>query len=84
MIMASRIVYGMANEGIVPAVLGRVHGGRRTPLIAILLTTGLAIVLVSTAEVFLRAGLLLLVGVACWALNRVVTGRTETATAPAA
>ena len=31
LIMASRLVYGMSNEGIVPKALGRVHRGRRTP-----------------------------------------------------
>ena len=29
MIMASRLVYGMSNEGIVPRVLGRVHRAAR-------------------------------------------------------
>jgi basic amino acid/polyamine antiporter, APA family len=34
MIMASRLVYGMAAQGIVPTALGRVHSDRRTPWIA--------------------------------------------------
>ena len=38
MIMASRLVYGMSNEGIVPKVLGRVHQGRQTPYVAIAFT----------------------------------------------
>jgi basic amino acid/polyamine antiporter, APA family len=50
MIMASRLLYGMAEEGVVPRVLGRVHGGRRTPWVAILFTTAIAIVLVITAN----------------------------------
>ena len=39
MIMASRLVYGMSNEGILPRVFGRVHGGRHTPYVSIIATT---------------------------------------------
>jgi APA family basic amino acid/polyamine antiporter len=46
MIMASRLVYGMSNEGIVPKALGRVHPGRRTPYVAILFTASLAAALI--------------------------------------
>jgi len=47
MIMASRLLYGMSREKIMPAVLGRVHEGRRTPWVAIVVTTLLAVVLIS-------------------------------------
>jgi APA family basic amino acid/polyamine antiporter len=50
MIMASRLVYGMAAQGIVPTALGRVHSGRRTPLVAILFTTAPAIFLISSGD----------------------------------
>jgi amino acid transporter len=50
MIMASRLLYGMAEEGVVPSVLGRVHSARRTPWVAILFTTAIGVVLVLTAE----------------------------------
>lgn len=50
MIMASRLVYGMSEEGIVPAGFGRVLPRRRTPIAAIAFTTALALVLVSTGE----------------------------------
>lgn len=129
MIMASRLLYGMSVQGIVPRAFSKVLPGRRTPWVAIAFTTLLAMVLVSTgdlstladmtvvllltvfalvnvsvlalrgdrvdhehyraptllpaigvvisiavmftkdADVFLRAGVLLLVGVAFWALN---------------
>jgi basic amino acid/polyamine antiporter, APA family len=46
MVMASRLIYGMA-AGIVPRTLGRVHRGRRTPWVAILFTTALAVLLIS-------------------------------------
>ena len=35
-IMGSRLLYGMARQGLVPAALGRVHARRRTPHLAIL------------------------------------------------
>lgn len=34
-ITASRLIYGMARQGLLPAVFGKVHAGRRTPHIAI-------------------------------------------------
>jgi len=34
--MGSRVIYGMARQGFVPRVLGRVHPARRTPHLAIL------------------------------------------------
>jgi APA family basic amino acid/polyamine antiporter len=137
MIMASRLLYGMGNQGILPSAISRVHGERRTPYIAIVFTTLLALALVTTGEVetladttvvlllsvfvlvnisvlvlrrdrvehdhfraptfvpvigvlvslalitqqegeiYLRAGILLAIGVALWAINRLVMGRTE-------
>ncbi|HVL95656.1 MAG TPA: APC family permease [Solirubrobacteraceae bacterium] len=50
MIMASRLVYGMARESIVPPILGRVHGGRRTPWVAILFTAGIAGILAASGD----------------------------------
>src|SRR4051794_16474125 len=46
LVMASRLMYGMANEKFVPAVLGKVHPERRTPWVAILFTASIAAVLV--------------------------------------
>jgi APA family basic amino acid/polyamine antiporter len=34
-IMGSRLLYGMSRQGLLPAVLGRVHAKRRTPHVAI-------------------------------------------------
>ncbi len=47
MLMASRLVYGMARERVVPGVLGHVHRGRRTPWVAIAFTTALALTLIT-------------------------------------
>ena len=50
MIMASRIVYGMADQGIVPRLFARTLPERRTPFAAIIFTTAIAIVLISTGD----------------------------------
>lgn len=50
MMMASRLVYGMARERVVPAVLGRVHARRRTPVVAIAFTVLLALTLTATGD----------------------------------
>jgi len=47
MLMASRLVYGMSNQGVLPPLLGRVHERRRTPTTAILFTTALAFGLIT-------------------------------------
>jgi APA family basic amino acid/polyamine antiporter len=47
MLMASRLVYGMSREGVLPAALGKVHAKRRTPYIAIGFTTLLAFGLIT-------------------------------------
>ncbi|WP_260190077.1 APC family permease [Actinophytocola gossypii] len=49
MLMASRLLYGMANERILPKVFGTVHPFRRTPWVSILVTSAIAAVLVATA-----------------------------------
>jgi amino acid transporter len=45
LMMASRLLYGMANERVIPRVFGRVHERRRTPWVAILCTTAIALAL---------------------------------------
>ncbi len=47
MLMASRLVYGMSREHVLPAALGKVHHSRRTPYIAIGFTTLLAFALIT-------------------------------------
>jgi uncharacterized integral membrane protein len=34
-VMGSRLLYGMARQGLLPAALGRVHGVRQTPYVAV-------------------------------------------------
>jgi len=47
MMMASRLLFGMANERIVPAPFARVHRTRRTPYVAIAFTVVIAAALVT-------------------------------------
>lgn len=47
MLMASRLVYGMSREHVLPPVLGKVHATRRTPYVAIAFTTLLAFALIA-------------------------------------
>ena len=42
MLMASRLLYGMANQDVLPRVMGSIHPGRRTPWVSILFTTAIA------------------------------------------
>ncbi|WP_209713188.1 APC family permease [Marmoricola sp. OAE513] len=46
MLMASRLVYGMANQGVLPRGLGKVLPKQRSPWTAIVFTTALALVLI--------------------------------------
>jgi APA family basic amino acid/polyamine antiporter len=50
MMMASRLLYGMGKERIIPNAFAKVHPGRRTPWFAIVVTSALAVVLVLLLE----------------------------------
>lgn len=52
MLMASRLVYGMARQQVLPAVLGTVHPTLRSPWAAILFTTLIACALILYVSVF--------------------------------
>lgn len=56
MIMASRMAYGMAHQGLLPAALGRVLAKRGTPWVAIIVTTIVTIVLTFTGGLAILAG----------------------------
>lgn len=84
MLMASRLLYGMANQRVLPKQLGAILKGRRSPWAAILFSTALAITLIwyvagastnSVANLSSTTALLLLcvftvVNVACVVLKR--------------
>jgi amino acid transporter len=78
MLMASRLLYGMANQGVLPAPFALVSP-RRTPWFAILFTTGLSILLILTTDdlsglsdttVLLLTSVFLLVNIAVLVLRR--------------
>jgi APA family basic amino acid/polyamine antiporter len=78
MLMASRLLYGMANQGVLPAPFSLVSP-RRTPWFAILFTTGLSILLILTTDdlsglsdttVLLLTSVFLLVNIAVLVLRR--------------
>lgn len=47
MLMASRLLYGMSREKVLPPPFGRVHARRRTPYVAIVFTTLVAFGLIT-------------------------------------
>ncbi|MGL5849872.1 MAG: APC family permease, partial [Phycicoccus sp.] len=47
MLMASRLLYGMARQQVLPPFLGRVGSGRRTPWAAIVFTTAISFGLIA-------------------------------------
>jgi amino acid transporter len=51
LMMASRLLYGMSNEGVIPRVFGAVHQRRRTPWVAIIFTTAVALALAARSDV---------------------------------
>ncbi|MBM2619826.1 APC family permease [Actinoplanes sp. LDG1-06] len=56
MLMASRLLYGMANERVLPRVLGKVHPSRRTPWVGIVFTTVIAFGLIWFADLTALGG----------------------------
>jgi amino acid transporter len=89
-IMGSRLIYGMARQGLLPAALGRVHATRRTPHVAIITMLSVAIALALSGTLTYLAGttslLLLLVfftlHLALLAIKRRDVGRARTFCAP--
>ena len=51
LVAQSRIMYGMARQGIVPRVFARTHATRRTPWVSIIFTAGLVCLLLAIADV---------------------------------
>ncbi len=98
MLMASRLLYGMANQRVLPKQLGKVLPGRRTPWVAIAFSTVLAILLIwyvtsdptsnvvanlSSTTALLLLGVFTVVNVACVVLrNRDVDQHKVRFTAP--
>jgi amino acid transporter len=50
-VTASRLLYGMSSQGLLPAIVGRVHRARQTPHVAILILLALLAPLMLSAGV---------------------------------
>lgn len=59
-IMSSRLAYGMAQDGLLPSVLARVLPRRRTPWVAIIVTSGLSLALALTGSIEVLASTMVL------------------------
>ena len=62
MLMASRLIYGMSRQHVLPPVLGRVHPIRHSPWVAILFTTAIAFGLIFYVTVFANSSAISLLG----------------------
>jgi amino acid transporter len=62
MLMASRLIYGMARQHVLPPVLGAVHPSRRTPWVAIVFTTAIAFGLIFYVTAFANSSAISLLG----------------------
>lgn len=51
LIMASRLLYGLGEQRIVPGLFARVASGRQTPWVSIVVITAVAVALVSTGSI---------------------------------
>ncbi len=76
LIMASRVIFGLSDNGSLPAFLSRVHPTLRTPVIATVLVAGLTLVLaltfpISTLAAWTSAITLAIFILVCIALIRV-------------
>ncbi len=52
----SRILYGMAREGVVPAVFSRIHPTRRSPYVALVFSAAVVSGLLVVGDLLVRAG----------------------------
>ena len=62
MLMASRLIYGMARQHVLPPELGAVHPTRRTPWVAIVFTTAIAFGLIFYVTAFANSSVISLLG----------------------
>jgi amino acid transporter len=62
MLMASRLIYGMARQHVLPPVLGTVHPTRRSPWVAILFTTLIAFGLIIYVSTFASSNAIAVLG----------------------
>jgi APA family basic amino acid/polyamine antiporter len=68
LVAQSRIMYGMARQGVMPKIFGRTHATRHTPWVAILFTAGLVITLLVTTDVTTLANVTVLFLITVYAM----------------
>jgi amino acid transporter len=81
-VMASRVLYGMAREGMLPQWLGSVHAGRRTPVnatVLVVVATGAFALLVPFLQLAELTSLVMLLVFACVNLSLFLIGRHDQA-----
>lgn len=62
MLMASRLIYGMARQHVLPPALGLVHPTRRSPWVAIIFTTVIAFGLIAYVSAFASSNAIAILG----------------------
>src|SRR5690349_5633237 len=62
MLMASRLIYGMARQHVLPPMLGAVHPKRHTPWVAIIFTTLIAFGLIFYVSAFANSDAIAVLG----------------------
>jgi basic amino acid/polyamine antiporter, APA family len=62
MLMASRLIYGMARQRVLPPVLGTVHPTRHSPWVAIIFTTAIAFGLIFYVTAFANSNAIAVLG----------------------
>lgn len=62
MLMASRLIYGMSRQHVLPPVLGAVHPTRRSPWVAIIFTTAIAFGLIFYVTAFANSKAIAVLG----------------------
>lgn len=82
LVAQSRIMYGMAKQGIVPRVFAKTHATRRTPWVSIIFTAGLVCLLLAIADVDRLATvtvlfLIVVYGMVCLAALKLRSSRVE-------
>lgn len=50
-IMASRVFYGMGDQGVMPSIFAKVHRGRHTPWVSIVFTIAVVMILILTGDI---------------------------------
>ncbi|WAL93666.1 APC family permease [Streptomyces sp. Je 1-369] len=81
-IMSSRLAYGMARDGLLPEFLTKVLPGRRTPWVAIVMTTSFSLLLAMTGDVSALASTLVLLLLVVFFLVNTAVLRLRTDTVP--